>query len=144
VALSFFADKTRPPSMDDMLAAVGARASLWQRLALFMDHTYRIAPETKFYGKSYGWMVWFRKGKKTLLALYPQQGGLTAQVVLGPALVDQALSLPLTASVMSVLEEAHPYPEGRWLFIPVTTDDEAAGVERLVLLKQMPARRARA
>ena len=70
----------------------------------------------------------------------PSKEGSTAQVVLGPSLVDQALTLPLTATVREALEKAHPYPEGRWLFIAVATEDETADIERLVLLKQRPPR----
>jgi hypothetical protein len=143
MTLSAFADRACSPSLDEMLVVVGAKASLWKRLAFFMERTYGLSGEVAYYGKSFGWMLSFRKGKKPLLALYPRTDGLTAQVVLGPSLAEQASTLPLTASVRDVFDQAHPYPEGRWLFIPVTDEDEAADVEHLVLLKQKPGRQRR-
>ena len=113
MALSAFADRARPPSLDEMLGVVGDRADRWRVVVGFMDETYGCRGEAKFYGKSYGWMLWFRVGGKSLLALYPQRGAVTAQVTLAPRLVDEALALPLGPTFRRAIEEAHPYPEGR-------------------------------
>ena len=144
MALSAFADRQRPPSIDEMVDVVGDKAALWRTAAHFMCTTYGCEGERKFYGKSYGWMLWFRVASKTLLALYPQQGAVTAQVTLGPALVDQALALPLGSAFRRAIEEAHPYPEGRWLFVPLQTDEELEDLKSLVLLKKSPPRTTRA
>lgn len=142
MTVSAYSDKTVRPSPADMLTTVGSGARHWRALVTFMDTTYGIAGEPRHYGKSYGWMLWFHRGKKTLLCLYPQDGGLVAQITLGPTLVDAALALPLCEKMRAALEEAHPYPEGRWLFVTIAGDDEARDVERLVLLKQPRPRRA--
>ena len=141
MAISFYADKNARPSPPEMLATVGRGARRWRALVSFMEKTYGIAGEPRHYGKSYGWMLWFHRGKKTLLALYPQDGTFVAQITLGPTLVEPALALPLSATLRTAIEEAHPYPEGRWLFVPIEQDDEVRDVERLVLLKQRPPRR---
>ena len=78
-----------------METVVGEKVHLWHTLADFMRTTYDLEGELKFYGKSFGWMLWFRRGGKNLLALYPQKDGLCAQVTLGPTLTDAALALPL-------------------------------------------------
>lgn len=143
MAISIFADKAREPGEDEVLLAVGAAQPLWRRLVAFMASTYGTAGVPKFYGKSYGWMLWFRRSGKTLLALYPLKDALVANVVLGPSLIEPALALSLPAAVHEAIAEAHHYPEGRWLFLTVTTDDEAAAVEQLVLLKQRPPRASR-
>jgi hypothetical protein len=140
--ISAFGDKGREPGQAEIAAALGEALPRWHRLAAFMTATYGVEGALKHYGKSYGWMLWFRRSGKTLLALYPQQDALVAQVVLGPSLIEPALALPLPSPVRLAIEQAHPYPEGRWLFLRVTTDDEAAAVEQLVLLKQRPPRRS--
>jgi hypothetical protein len=140
MALSAFADRERPPSLDEMLGVVGEKAALWRAVSGFMSETYRCDGERKFYGKSYGWMLWFRVAGKSLLALYPQDGGVTAQITLGPSLVDRALELPLGTAFRRAIEEAHPYPEGRWLFVPLRSDGEVEDLKRLVLLKKRPPR----
>ena len=105
-----------------------------------MRDTYACPGEAKYYGKSYGWMLWFRAGGKSLLALYPQENAVTAQLTLAPRLVDEALALPLGAAFRRTIEEAHPYAEGRWLFVPLQGDEEVEDVKRLVLLKKRPSR----
>jgi hypothetical protein len=123
-----------------METVVGARVHLWRDLVGFMRQTYDLEGELKFYGKSFGWMLWFRRGGKNLLALYPQEDGLCAQVTLGPSLIDAALALPLGPAFRRAIEEAHPYPEGRWLFVSLQDEDEVEEVKRLVLLKKRPPR----
>ena len=143
MAIGVFADKQREPGWDEILTVLGSAEPRWRRLVSFMEATYGLAGANKFYGKSYGWMVWFRRSGKTLLALYPQQDALVAQVVLGPSLVEPALALSLPVGVHDAIAQAHPYPEGRWLFLSVASDAEAAAVEQLVLLKQRPPRARR-
>ena len=140
MALSAFADRARPPSLDEMLGVVGDKAGLWRAVSDFMRDTYACPGEAKFYGKSYGWMLWFRVGGRSLLALYPQNGAVTAQITLAPRLVDDALALPLGTVFRRAIEEAHPYPEGRWLFVPLEDADEVEDLKRVVLLKKRPPR----
>ena len=140
MALSAFADRERRPSRDDMLRVVGEKAAPWRAVSDFMRDTYACPGEAKFYGKSHGWMLWFRVGGRSLLALYPQRDAVTAQVTLGPRLVDEALALPLGAAFRRAIEEAHPYPEGRWLFVPLQNDEAVEDLKRLVLLKKRPPR----
>ena len=144
MALSAFADRARPPSLDEMLDVVGDKAGLWHTVSAFMRDTYACPGEAKFYGKSYGWMLWFRVGGRSLLALYPRGGAVTAQITLAPRLVDDALALPLGTVFRRAIEEAHPYPEGRWLFVPLDDADEVEDLKRLVLLKKRPPRARRA
>ncbi len=126
-----------------MMDVVGERDSLWRAATDFMLATYGCEGELKFYGKSYGWMLWFRVGGRSLLALYPQVNGVMVQITLGPKLVDEALTLPLRPAFRRALEEAHPYPEGRWLFVPLEGDEEVEDLESLVLLKKRPPRARR-
>ena len=140
MALSAFADRERRPSLDDMQRVVGEKAALWRTVSDFMRDTYACPGEAKFYGKSYGWMLWFRVGGKSLLALYPQEHAVTAQLTLAPRLVDEALALPLGTAFRRAIEDAHRYPEGRWHFVPLLDDEEVTDVKRLVLLKKRPPR----
>lgn len=140
MALSAYADKARQPSLDDMLETVGDKADLWRAVVGFMMETYGCAGDAKFYGKSYGWMLQFRSGGKSLLALYPREGAVTAQVTLGPTLVESALTLPLGSAFRRAIEEAHPYPEGRWLFVPLQGDEEVEDLKQMMTLKKRPPR----
>jgi len=87
------------------------------------------------YGERYGWALRFRRGGRLVVAMYPSQGRLTVQIVLGRAQVAAASAMQLPASVSRVLEAAKDYPEGRWLFIPVRSRKSAADLLVLISLK---------
>lgn len=141
MAIGFFLDKERQPSPDEMSAAMGAAAPLWERLVRFIADTYQMPGELSYGGKKYGWNLWYRKGGKSLTSLYPQQGYLVAQVVLGREEGERALALSLGEHVGGMLREAPLLHDGRWLFIPVTTETDAADVEQLLLVKRRPAKK---
>ncbi|MBN1135172.1 MAG: DUF3788 domain-containing protein [Anaerolineae bacterium] len=143
MAVGFFLDKDQQPSLDELLAAMGSAAPLWDRLVQFIADTYQMPGEWSFGGKKYGWNLWYRKSGKSLTSLYPQQGHLVAQVVLGREEGERALALSLGDHVGGMLRGTPLLHDGRWLFIPVTTETDAADVEQLLLVKRRPAKKPR-
>ena len=139
--IGFFLDKEHQPSPDEMLAAMGASAPLWERLVRFIADTYQMPGEWSYGGKKYGWNLWYRKGGKSLTSLYPQQGHLVAQVVLGREEGERALALSLGDHVGGMLRDAPLLHDGRWLFIPVMSETDAADVEQLLLVKRRPVKK---
>ena len=103
-----------------------------------MEENYRTKRDFAFYGKNYGWAVRFRKAGKALLSVYPGEDAFTVQIVLGQALAEKASSLKLGKNAKKVLENAHPFPEGRWLFIKVNSRQDISDIQQLVLLKERP------
>ena len=140
MAIGFFLDKDHQPSPDELLSALGASAPLWERLVRFIGDTYQLSGEWNYGGKKYGWNLWYRKSGKSLTSLYPQQGHLIAQVVLGREEGERALALPLGDHVGQMLRDAPLLHDGRWLFIPVMSETDAADVEQLLLVKRRPVR----
>jgi hypothetical protein len=136
--ISAFSNKDQPPTAEEVLALVGAKLSLWEELTAFISESYGIEGVLRYYGKSYGWQIWYQKSKKTLVALYPQKDGFVVQIVLGPSIVDKAFQLPLGATVRGKLEAAQQYPEGRWLFIEVHSKEDIADIKKLLVLKWPP------
>jgi hypothetical protein len=87
------------------------------------------------YGKNYGWARRFRIRGQLLTSLYPVKGGFTAQINLSPNGIEKAQNMKLGKNVQMAIERAHPYPEGRWLFIPVESEKDIQDVERLLALR---------
>jgi hypothetical protein len=81
----------------------------------------------------------FQKSGKNLLSLYPGDECFTAQIIIGPAHVDTAMGLGLGEHAREAIATAHPYPEGRWLYIPVTSRREVQDIQQLLSLKAKPA-----
>jgi len=59
-------------------------------------------------------------------------------IVLGPTLTKEAFGLKLGKNVRKILECAHEFPEGRWLFIIVESKQDLSDVEHLLQLKARP------
>ena len=76
-----------------------------------------------------------------MIALYPQKERIMAQVVLGKAQAERALSLKLGEKASKMLREAPQLHDGRWLFIPILNQADAEDVEKLLLMKMRPIRR---
>ena len=61
-----------------------------------------------------------------------------AQVVLGAAQAERALGLALGKGVGKILRDSPQLRDGRWLYLPVLNDEDAADVEQLLLAKVRP------
>jgi hypothetical protein len=70
--------------------------------------------------------------------MYPGEDSFTVQIVLGQTPAEKASSLKLGRNVRNVLENAHQFPEGRWLFIKVNSKQDISDVQQLLLLKERP------
>jgi hypothetical protein len=136
MSIGIFTDKKHHPADAEVLEAIGPRLPLWQGLARFIRETYPAQEDFKFlYGKTYGWALRFRIKGQVLTSLYPTQGGFTAQVNLSPEAVEQAQGMQLGHNVQQAIERAHPYPEGRWLFIPVESGEDVRDIQHLLALR---------
>lgn len=140
-----FLDPAGPPDEAAIRATLGPAWSLWQRLSDGIGARYGVRGEPLFAGRDSGWAVRFRRSGKALLTLAPQaDGGFRALVVIGPSAWQAASAVELGPVLSSAWESAKPYPDGRWLFVPVADEQTAADVERLIALKSPPPRRPRA
>ena len=75
--------------------------------------------------------------------MYPSDAHLTVQIVLGRAQVAMAAATHLSSDIWKVLRAAKDYPEGRWLFVPVSSLKSARDMEPLIALKVSRAARGR-
>jgi len=138
MAIGTFVDKEHQPTMREIFASIGAKRKSWERLAQFIADNYRIKGDFAFYGKNYGWALRFRKGAKALVSTYPGKDSFTVQIVLSETLVEKASILKLGRNVRKVLENAHQFPEGRWLFMRIESEQDITDVQQLLVLKARP------
>jgi hypothetical protein len=141
MAISYFVDKLSPPSSSEIESVLGSVFPFWERLIHFIDDNYQMVGELTYGGKNYGWNLWYRKSGKALVSLYPQAESIVAQVVLGKEQVEKALGLRLGAKVGNMVRETPQFHDGKWLFIPVTTEIDVQDIEQLLLAKKRPVKR---
>ena len=118
-----------------MIVSVRSKHRLWQGLTDFIESNYRIKRDCAFYGKNYGWALRFRRGGRSFAALYPGTDAFTVQIILNPVQIDEALGLNLNAEVRTILKNARTFSEGRWLFIPVESEQDCRDVIRLLRIR---------
>jgi len=132
--ISHFTDRRHQPSADDIRLALGSTYPLWERVIRSVEAGDRVSGEWTTWGG--GWNIRYRRGGKSLVALYPQREGFVAQVVLGKAQAEQALALDLRDKVGKMLREQPQLRDGKWLYIPVLTTADVEDVEQLLDLKR--------
>jgi len=62
------------------------------------------------------------------------------QIVVGPTQIEKTSDLGLGENVRKVFEDAHQFPEGRWLFIKIKSKRDVNDIQQLLLLKSRPTK----
>ena len=135
MSIGAFTDKSHLPTSDEIQAMLGSQWQAWQELNQFVIESYACTGELKYYGKNYGWAVRYRKNGKALLSLYPAQDGFTVQIILSEGEIVQARQNGLAQGGLRAIEAANPYPEGRWLFIPIQSSQDLQDVKKMLAIK---------
>lgn len=136
MSVGAFTDKKRQPSDSEIQRVIGLGLPYWEELIQFIRENYPSNEDFKFlYGKNYGWALRFRMRGQLLTSLYPTAGGFTVQINLGTAAVEQTQRMKLGENVREVIAKATPYPEGKWLFIPVKSGDDIRDIQQLLALR---------
>jgi hypothetical protein len=137
MSIGAFTDKNHQPTDTEVLQAIGPMLPAWQVLVRFIRENYRVQEDFKFmYGEKYGWALRFRISGKLLTSLYPTENGFTAQVILNPAAIERVQRMRLSKNARQAIAKAHPYPEGRWLFVPIESENDIRDIQRLLVLKR--------
>jgi len=136
MSIGIFTDKKQQPTESEISEAIGPQLPAWEELLQFIRATYPADEDFKFlYGKTYGWARRFRSRGKLLTSLYPTAGGFTVQINLTPEAVERALALEPGKNTREAIAKAHPYPEGRWVFVPVESAEDVQDVKQLLALR---------
>jgi hypothetical protein len=130
-----FTDKQHLPTGQEIRAVLGKAGPDWKEFVQFVEKSFGVNGEWKYYGKNYGWALRFRKGGKALVSLYPGERSYTVQMILIQSVVDQTRTMKLGKAVRAAISKAHPYPEGRWVFLKIDSKSIAKDAKELLLLK---------
>lgn len=135
MAYGAFTDRTSRPEGTEIETALAGAAALWKDIVTFVESSFRVSSDWKFYGKNYGWSLAFKKSGKALVSLYPDKGSFAAQVILKE---DQIAEIPrelMTRELRAAIDAANPYAEGRWIFLAVVSERELQVVKKLIEIR---------
>ena len=85
-----------------------------------------------------------RQAGRSLCTLYVNEGYFTLLIVLAQKeqQVYEAAETAFMPQIQTAYSDAHPYPDGRWLFINFCDEDCMADIRRLLAIKRAPDEQA--
>jgi hypothetical protein len=136
MATSAFNDKSSPPQADQLATTLGRASHLWEALVKTLASQYAPLSETwKFGGQQWGWVLQLKQRKRTVLYLTPCRSHFIAGFALGEKAVKAAQRGSLPPSVLTAIDGAKKYAEGRAVRLEVRRKKDVAVVEELAAAK---------
>jgi len=120
MALSVFDSKDHAPGPVTLKAALGRTAALWDALVAHVSEDHApIQPAWNFAGEKFGWSLRLVRRDRVVLYLIPQRGYFLAGIVLGEKAEAAARAKGLPDTLVTLLDAAPKYAEGRGIRVPV-------------------------
>ena len=131
-----FTDKAHEPSRGGMRRALADARAAWDDLEAHLAEAHRLTGRLRYmYGEPYGWAQRVDRSGRLVLAMYPNRGYLTVQIILSRAQIAAAIEMGMPLHVWRAFDAARDYPEGRWLFVRVRSRRSAQQLRPLIALK---------
>jgi hypothetical protein len=136
MALSAFDDKNKTPKAKGLQEALGRSGTHWDNLIAFLKEEYAPLEQTWSYGGSqWGWTLRLKRKKRTILYMTPAKKFFHVGFALGEKAVGAAHESSLPGSVLTIIDEAKRYAEGRAVRLEVRARKDLDGVKKLAAIK---------
>jgi hypothetical protein len=130
-----FIGKTAPPTQNEIDAALGATADVWNQLLHWFAEQGVADQEWKSSSPKYGWSLRLKLKKRTIVYLATCNGCFRAAFVLGDRAVAAARQSDLSKTTLKLLDEAPRYAEGTGVRLIVKATKDLASVRKLAAIK---------
>jgi len=136
------AGKSAAPDEDTVRDWMGPRAfGHWTALRDWIDVSYPgiFVPEWLYGGQKRGWSLRYKK-TRALCTPLPGYRLLSVQVVLGRAEREKFEERrdAWRPQLVKLYDEAHPYPDGKWLTVAISSAEDRHELTKLVSMKRPP------
>ena len=132
------------PDENDMIALIGQSLyDVWQRLCAAIDEKYDMDRIWNSGGKSWNYEYKYRRGGKTLCALYARENCMGFMVILGKdeRAKFEAIRDILSNAVCKQYDEAKTYHGGKWVMFEPTNTADFDDYMKLLAIKRKPNRK---
>ena len=129
------------PDMEQMTALLGSSLyELWNELRALIEEKYDMDCLWNDGGKKWRYECKYRRGGKTLCALYARENGIGFMIVFGK---DERLKFERARSgfsgeVRDTYDNAHTYHDGKWIMFDLKNDSLFGDFLRLMAIKRKP------
>ncbi|MFZ1683101.1 MAG: DUF3788 domain-containing protein [Candidatus Zixiibacteriota bacterium] len=136
MTLSAFDDKDHQPTDTDLKEALAETYPIWTNLKSEIIAKYPPMTETwKFAGKSTGWGMRLVQKDRVIVYMTPADGHFRFSLVLGEAAVRAAHALDLPANIITAIDSAKKYAEGRGVRFEIKSAKDLKGLVELIGVK---------
>lgn len=136
MALSAFDDKSNRPQTSDLKIMLNQTAIYWDNLIAYIETEYPPLDKAwNFSGANWGWSLRLKQMKRTVLYMTPCKGYFLVGFALGENAVKAAHDNTLPDSLLSVIDGAKKYAEGRAVRIEIRNKQDLENVKRLSSIK---------
>lgn len=136
MALSLFDDKSKQPTKQMLVKALGKQYRLWSEIAEYVVEKYpRAIEEWKYPGVKYGWSFRLKDKKRNIIYMGPREDHIMVAFVFGDKGVDAVQDSNLPQSIKDELRNAKKYVEGRGIRLQVRNKSDVANIKTLVDIK---------
>ena len=132
------------PGEEEMTALVGKSLyDVWSRLCAAIDEQYEMDRLWDHGGKAWRYEYKYRRGGKTLCALYARENCVGFMVILGKEerLKFEADRENYTKEVQKIYDEAKTYHDGKWIMFEPVDASLFPDFIRLLRIKRRPNRK---
>jgi hypothetical protein len=136
MALSAFDDKSSSPRAVELTKTLGRTSGLWDKLRDHLTSEYQpLFEKWTFPGQKWGWSLQLKQKKRTILYMTPRKGFFSAGFTLGERAVKAAHESDLPESVLTTIDSARKYAEGRGVRIEVKSKTDLETTKKLAAIK---------
>lgn len=132
------------PDEEEMTALVGKSLyDVWNQLCAFIDEQYDMDCSWAQGGKAWKYEYKYRRGGKTLCALYARENCVGFMIILGK---DERLKFEAdrenySEEVQKIYDEAQTYHDGKWIMFEPVDTSLFHDFMRLLRIKRRPNRK---
>ncbi len=132
------------PVEEDLIALFGQSLfDVWMQMNYFIDSKYDMEHLWSSGGKKWTYEYKFRRGGKTLCALYAKKNVFGFMIIFGKAEREkfEAIRSELSTETQRIYDEATTYHDGKWVMFELTDTSLFSDMEKLLLIKRKPNKR---
>ena len=136
----------RIPDTEEMTALVGKPFyEIWEKLCALIEAQYDMEGSWGTGGKAWTYEYKYRRGGKTLCALYARENGMGFMVILGRAerLKFEQGRESYTQEVQRIYDESPTYHDGKWMMFEPKDASLFDDFIRLLNIKRRPNKNSR-
>ncbi|HML33524.1 MULTISPECIES: DUF3788 domain-containing protein [Sporomusa] len=129
------------PTNEEMIILIGKPLfDVWTKLTDFIESKYDMDRLWNNGGKKWTYEYKYRRGGKSLCALYAKENVFGFMIIFGKAEREkvEAIRSDLSPETQRIYDEATTYHDGKWVMFELTDTSLFSDMEKLLMIKRKP------